>query len=276
MQGTSVIARATIWFMTATALGGQPGPVASDEAKLRTGLAALSRRRVFVGHQSVGMNVLDGMRALAIESGTPLRIVEVTATDRPVDGALLHGFVAENGRPELKLESFAKMFRAGPALGAELALLKFCYADFEASTDVRALFSRYQATIADLRRVSARTTFVHVTVPLTTIQGGPRALIKRLLGRTPYGIEENARRAEYNALLRAAYEGKEPIFDLAAIESTGLDGREVTLEWRGRRIPILASDYTNDGGHLNPQGSRRAARALVALLAGIPAQSPAY
>lgn len=275
MQGTSALAQATIWFMTAAALGGEPAAVPSDEARLRAGLAALSRRRVFVGHQSVGVNVLDGLRALAIESGTPLRIVEVTAADRPVDGAVLHGFVAANGRPELKLESFARMFRAGPALGAELALLKFCYADFEASTDVRALFSRYQAMIADLRRVSTRTTFVHVTVPLTTIQGGPKALIKRLLGRTPYGVEENARRAEYNALLRAAYQGKEPIFDLAAIESTGPDGREVTLEWSGRRIPILADEYTDDGGHLNDRGSRRAARALITQLAAIPGQSSA-
>ncbi|MGB8931508.1 MAG: hypothetical protein WCC48_09715 [Anaeromyxobacteraceae bacterium] len=263
--------------MTAAALEWQPGAVASEEPKLRAALAALSRRRVFIGHQSVGMNVLDGMRALALESGAPLRIVEVTATDRPTDGAVLHGYLAENGRPDLKLESFARMFRAGPALGAELALFKFCYADFDASTDVRALFSRYQAMIADLRRVSPSTTFIHVTAPLTTVQGGPRALIKRLLGRTPYGIEENARRAEYNALLRAAYSGKEPFFDLAAIESTGLDGSAATFEWRGRRVPALADEYTDDGGHLNGLGSRRGARALITLLDGISgAQSAAH
>lgn len=270
MQGTDALARATIGLVAAAALGGQPQAEGADEARLREQLTALSRRRVFFGHQSVGMGVLEGLRTLAVGAGAPLRIVQVAEGDRPAEGSLQHAFVAANGRPEQKLEAFARMFRGGPAQGADVAILKLCWADFDGATDAGALFSRYRATLAELRRLSPRTTFVHVTVPLTTVQAGPKALLKRLLGRSPYGVEENARRDEYNALLRAEYAGKEPVFDLAALESTGPDGRTVTYDSGGRRIPVLSEAWTDDGGHLNEAGRRRAALALVALLATLP------
>ena len=63
---------------------------------------------------------------------------------------------------------------AGAAAGVDIALVKFCYVDFDAGTDVPALFAAYQATLASLEGRYPRTTFVHVTAPLTTVQGGPR------------------------------------------------------------------------------------------------------
>ena len=102
------------------------------------------------------------------------------------------------------------------------------------------------------------------------MQGGLKGLAKRLLGRAPYGALENQRRAEYNALLRAAYAGRQPIFDLARIESTAPDGSTVQVEWAGRESPALAAAWTDDGHHLNAEGRRRAARELIALLAALP------
>jgi hypothetical protein len=152
----------------------------------------------------------------------------------------------------------------------DIALVKFCYVDFDAHTDAKALFAHYRATIDDLRARNPGTTFVHVTAPLTTMEGGPKALLKRLLGRAPYGIVENLRREEYNALLRQAYRGREPIFDLAQVESTSKDGSAVTVEWNGRVAPVMAAAFTDDGGHLNAEGRVRAARELVSVLAAVP------
>lgn len=271
MKGVMAITLGAAGLVAASAAGEAIQTGAGADAGLRDELALLSRRRVFVGHQSVGMNVLDGVRLLASEAGARLEVVDVTEARGQGEGALLHAFLPANGRPELKLESYARVLGAGPAQDPDLALMKFCWADFDRATDARALFARYQATLAGLRRVAPRTTFVHVTVPLTTVQGGVKAFVKRLLGRTPYGVEENARRDDYNVLLRAAYAGREPLFDLAAIEATGPDGSPVTVEWGTRRVPALAAAYTDDGGHLNDAGRRRAARALIALLAAIPA-----
>ena len=88
-----------------------------------------------------------------------------------------------------------------------------------------------------------------------------------MLGRAPYGILENMRREEYNTLLRSKYQGREPLFDLARIESTNPDGTSAFADWNSVRIPQLSNAYTEDGSHLNPLGRIHAAKSFVKLLA---------
>jgi lysophospholipase L1-like esterase len=172
--------------------------------------------------------------------------------------------------------------RPGAALGAapvDVALLKFCYVDIEPGTDVKALFAAYRRTLAELHESHPATVFVHVTLPLngepkTGWRAGWKALARRLLGRPPAGMAENARREEYNRMVREAYGGREPLFDLARIESTAPDGTPVRERWRGLAAPALAPEYTEDGGHLNADGRRRAARELIAVLAAARAPQP--
>jgi len=244
-----------------------PGP---DDAALRAELERVARRTVYFGHKSVGDNVMQGVGELAAEAGVPLRILEVEETLPASAGpAFAHGAVAENRDPSRKLESFARTLASAPAPGVEVALLKFCFVDFDASTDVAALFARYQAVYAALRQKHPVTVLVHVTVPLTVVQGGPKAWVKRLLGRKPYGAAENARREEFNDLLRQAYRGREPIFDIARLESTGPDGTPELASGAGKPVPALVAAYTDDGGHLNRAGRLRAARQLISVLAAV-------
>ena len=231
-------------------------------AEMHARLETLAQRSVFFGHQSVGMNLLEGLRDLAGEQKVPLRIVE----GPPAPGTFAHRFVPENGDPLRKLKSFASGLEPSP----QIAMLKFCFVDFDARTDAAALFARYQAALADLQARHPQTVFVHVTVPLTTAQGGPKAWVKKLLGRAPAGVAENAKRDEYNALLRAAYQGRAPLFDLAAIESTRPDGSRESVEWNGREVPALVPAYASDGAHLNAEGRRRAAERLAGVLAAVP------
>jgi hypothetical protein len=274
MPGSDVVT-GTLLGLVAVALGGASTASEGTDARLREDLQALSRRAVLFGHQSVGMNVLDGVAQLAIQEQVPLRIVDVSATPAAPPGTLAHLFVRENGKPETKLLEFARAITSLPGSGPDIAILKFCYVDFEPSTDAAALFSRYQRTVADLQAAHPGQRFVHVTAPLSTVQSGPRAWAKRLLGRTPYGLAENARREEFNAMLRSTYEGRAPVFDLARIESTLPDGTQATVTWNGRTFPVLAAPYTDDGGHLNQVGRLRAARELVRVLASVPLDGPA-
>jgi lysophospholipase L1-like esterase len=116
---------------------------------------------------------------------------------------------------------------------------------------------------------------MHITAPLTIVQRGIKGNLKKMIGRTPSGAIENIRREEYNELLRQTYRGREPLFDLARVESTAPDGTAVTGEWKGKVAPEMAPAYTDDGGHLNAAGRLRAARELVSILASIPSRPAA-
>jgi len=268
MSSTHALAHLLGGLVLLAAIGVARAASASGDAKLRADLEAVSHRTIYFGHQSVGGNIIDGMRQLAAQEGVPLRFLETQAAAGIPPGTCVHGLIGENGSPLLKIQGFERALEA--TAGVDVAFMKFCYVDFHQGTDVPALFSRYQAALRDLQKKHPRTAFVHVTTPLTTVQGGPKALLKRLLGRETSEVQ-NARREQFNALVRKAYLGREPLFDLARIESTAPDGRIETIEWKGQAVPVLVSAYTDDGGHLNAEGQRRVARALVALLASLPA-----
>lgn len=253
--------------LAALAVLGASGGSADDEATLKRELQALSERRVFFGHQSVGFNILDGLRDLSARSGVPVRIADAVPGGVP-PATFGHAPVAANGDPLRKLRSFEQAFASGAARGADIALVKFCYVDFTDKTDVAALFAEYQATLGRLKAANPGTTFVHVTAPLTTVQKGPKALLKRIAGRSPWGAVENQRRAEWNDLVRKTF-AAEPVFDLARAEATRPDGTEERTDWQGRSSPALVADYTDDGGHLNAEGRMRAARELVSSLARV-------
>jgi hypothetical protein len=256
-------------FLLALSAGAAAPSASGADAPLRAELGRVAQRSIYFGHQSVGTNLLDGIRQLAEEAGVPLRIAEARTAAEVKPGTFGHTFVAKNGDPLRKLRSFEQAMDARPA-AVDIALVKFCYIDIDAVTDAKALFASYRATIDGLHAKHPGTTFVHVTLPLTEAQSGVKALAKRLLGRAPYGTIENVRREEYNALLRQAYAGREPLFDLARIESTAPDGTAVKVQWNGAEAPALASAYTDDGGHLNASGRLRAARELVSVLAAAP------
>ena len=268
MFASRIVASIVLALAVAAGESDAASPIEGD-ARLRAELERVAQERIFFGHQSVGGNLLDGIRQLATMAGVNLRMVETPAASGVGPATLGHVFVSRNGYPLQKLQFFQHAMGSQPA-GLDIALVKFCYLDFTAETDAKALFARYRATIDELRAINGGTTFVHVTAPLTDVQGGIKALVKRLLGRAPYGVLENLRREEYNALLRQAYNGSEPVFDLARIESTAPDGSAVNVAWNGRIAPAMAPAYTDDGGHLNGSGRLRAARELIAILAAVP------
>jgi hypothetical protein len=243
----------------------QETPQAPGEAEI----ARLARRMIYFGHQSVGQNLIDGVRAVLGGRGA-LRLVE---SDDP--GALsaagwVHSRIGQNGDPQGKLRAFQSLMASGFGDRAQVAFFKLCYVDFTPSTDPDALCAQYRTTLAALVGRYPQTIFVHVTAPLTTVQDGWKARVKALLGKPLAGAEENIRRGRYNDLLRRAYQGKEPLFDLAAAESQAADGTRATFERGGLRYEQLAPSLTDDGGHLNRSGQTRVARKLLLFLAGLP------
>jgi hypothetical protein len=235
-------------------------------AALQQDLAAVRGGRILFTHHSVGVNVLAGVDALAREAGVPLRVAtleEAAGADGPL---LAHGGGGRNTDPRSKIDHFAAVIRARPGVRPELAFLKLCYVDFAPDTDVPALFAHYQATLEALEREHPEIRFAHVTAPLFRRPTDLQSAAKRLLGRPVWEDAANARRAEYNALLRARFAG-DPVFDLAAVESTGPDGAPCRTAVDGREVPSLDPRYTDDGGHLNAAGQRAAGAAAIRFLA---------
>jgi hypothetical protein len=244
LAGTALLLAACRWDQEETV---------STSTTLEAADLAVLRARVFFGHQSVGENILEGIRAII----APRKLEWVDAK------------IGTNEQPLSKLEAFRSAVTEGVGKGASLALMKFCYIDFNAATDVGALFGSYKRTMVDLERECPKTTFVHFTAPLTTVASGPKAWVQKALGRAASGERENEKRHAYSDLLRAEYSGKEPVFDLAAIESGGL-AHPRRFELEGRSLPMLAPAFTDDGGHLNAKGRRVVAAELLRFLARVP------
>lgn len=266
------LVRVSVLALPAMLLMALHGAVAQASAPSAP-LEKLSSRRIFFGHQSVGGNILDGVKALPHSAqGVVPRVVEVqTPTESLAPGTLAHAMVGQNEKPESKIADFERLMDAGLARSTDVAFFKFCYIDINGATDTRALFEKYRVAMEGLKARHPGTTFVHVTAPLTTVQRGAKAWLKELLGRPVWGVAENVQRETFNELMRKTYAGKEPLFDLARLESTAPDGSRETYELNGQTWPAMVPGYSDDGGHLNAAAQTRLATELLNFLASLPA-----
>lgn len=238
--------------------GREPSPAAWER---------LAAARIYFAHNSVGENMLGGLaRALAERPEATLRLARWSAG--PPRPGLSHGPIGENERPLAKLRDFERVMAEGVGQGADWAVFKFCYADLTAGGDPEALFASYRQAMNELGG-KWPVGLVHMTMPLTSPQTGPKAWAKTLLGKSPRGYADNAVRQRFNDLLRAAYAGQAPLFDLAALESSRPDGSRVLVAHDGRLVEALNPDFTDDGGHLNEVGARFVAEAFLRFLAGL-------
>jgi hypothetical protein len=232
-------------------------------------IRSLASKKIFFGHQSVGDNILQGIRDL-MASDPRLKINIVTSLDpESVPGfALVEAHIGVNRDPRSKTEAFAATLDKGFGSLGGIALYKYCYIDFGNSTDVAQVFDNYRKGIVEVRQKYASLALVHSTVPLTADQASSTAkeriktVLRRIIGRDP-----NVKRNQFNELLRQTYGGKDPIFDIAEVESTRSDGSRSYFTRGLSKIYTLAPEYTTDGGHLNELGRRKAAEQFLFVLA---------
>lgn len=232
-------------------------------------LVKVSRTRVFFGHQSVGMNILEGVSGVYAAHGMTAPPIEQGGT-RPdqAGGFIDHAFIGENGKPLLKIQDFAAKLRAGLGKRVDVAMMKLCYVDITSGTDVRAVFDAYRNTMAALQREFPHVTFIDATVPLTT-EPGLLSKAKSLLTGSGGSVADNAARERFNALIRHQYAG-DHLFDLAAAESTAPDGSRVSGIYDGQRYYYaLYGGYASDPGHLNAEGAQVAAAAWLKAIAQV-------
>ncbi|MBM4060793.1 MAG: SGNH/GDSL hydrolase family protein [Planctomycetes bacterium] len=232
---------------------------------------ALAGKRIWFAHRSVGQDVLAGLADVQRElPAIQLRVVAGGPEALQGRPGLAEAMIGSNGDPAGKIRDFGAALRAAGPGCVDVALLKLCYVDVLAGTDLEALFSNYREAVATLRAELPGATIVHCTVPLTALGASWKARLKRFLGRSREEADNRAREA-WNQRLRDEYRTG-PLFDLARAEATLPDGTQTTFALDGARCRCLAQAYTTDGGHLGPAGRRAAARELLRVLVELAAR----
>lgn len=228
---------------------------------------ALSKKKIFFGHQSVGFNIIDGMaevmRSYPVISLRITRTSDPLAFDKPV---FAHTSIGTNGQPLSKISQFDSLIENGLGNKFDIAFFKMCFIDFNGATDVTQLFQNYSRTMDALAAKFPHVRFIHCTVPLTVRDNGVRGTIKRLLGRDVNDVN-NEKRGDFNDLMREKYRKEGSLFDLAEFESTYPDNSREVFRHKDKTIYFLVKSYSSDGAHLNEVGKRLLAEKLLVFLA---------
>ena len=234
---------------------------------------ALSQKKVFFGHKSVGVNIIKGLEE--VMDRRPGINMSIRETIDPADlsgPVFAHSSIGKNKSPLSKIEAFRKIMESGVGRVADIAFFKFCFVDFDRDTDIESIFKSYVGLVDDLERRFPRMKIITFTVPLMSKPIGIKTRLKKLLGRLPWYEEDNVKRNLYNDMLRARF--KSSLFDLAAIESRIDDAKKASFRDDGKEYELLNTAYTDDGGHLNSTGRQVIAIELLRILSGLEAEEP--
>lgn len=229
-------------------------------------LKKISGQKIYFGHQSVGYNMLSGLEQWEKETGVTIPTMETRDFSNTDGYSLVHFRVGQNKDPYSKIDDFVNLCQKIPKEESSMAFFKFCYVDFHHEADVNAIFENYKTRMMALRDSCRQCRIVLCTVPVTTLQSGPKALVKKILAKPLNNARENIRRNAFNEKIRAELAEEFPVFDLARVESTLPDGTDVSFTYEGINYPQLNNRYTVDGGHLNSYGARAVSFNLIAFL----------
>lgn len=248
-----------------------PGEENMPSYDTRADLQVLSQARILFAHQSVGRDILDGVRELSQEHGIPIGIFEVGASgiDSTKKG-IFHLNAGENRKPATKCMAFESVLRLPGAESLQAALLKFCYVDLgeEAGRDGDALFAMFIKSKAQIAEVHPQLKIVDATIPLKSDPLGWKTSLKRLFGRSTWNDEDNIARNAFNEKV-VAHAQPGLLLDLAWRESVRPDGKRSGFSFQGKSIYTLHQGYTYDEGHLNDLGKKVMAQEFLKVMAAI-------
>jgi len=225
----------------------------------RAEFSSLKNRKVYFGHQSVGLNIITGLNSL-IQKNKNLEFIKIITPEEYSNLIILedsnfyfiHSKIGQNMYPETKFEDFISKLEILNDIDA--AFVKLCYIDINRNTDVHRLYNKYLETYDLLGNKYNRIKFIYFTSPLTTRQDYLIRTIKSLLGRPDHNIKRN----QFNRLLRETESIN--LFDIAYYESH-YDGDVATL-----KNEYLLRKYSDDNRHLNKLGSEKVAIQLLVYL----------
>jgi len=230
--------------------------------------SVIAARTVYFGHQSIGNAVVAGVEELAREYVLPLRVVQTWDPAAITGPAFVHFLAGQNRDYASKNAAVLRLVESRARAQRPVVLLKYCFVDLYSPADAPTMFEAYCDTVEAIQFEHPDVTVVHSTIPLTTVEGTFKSGAMQFAGR-PTRREAAIARHRYNELVRAEFTDTEPIFDLARVEATQLDGTLAGFAAGGCMIETLAPDNTDDGSHFNARCQRAAAETLLDVLSDV-------
>lgn len=238
-----------------------------NSENIETILQIISENNIYFGHQSVGYNILDGIKHWINETGVSVKLIESREYSDIDDPSFTHFQIGENLNPKLKTDDFYNFVSNIDQLNRSLVFFKFCYVDILRTTNVDSIFNYYKKRMLILKDKYPYHQMVLFTLPLTSIQKGFKVYVKKIIYGPTNQMADNIKRNEFNNRILEELGNEFPVFDLARIEGTLPDGKMNTFTHKGKSYLALYNEYTTDGGHLNEKGSQIVAYNLLAFLA---------
>jgi hypothetical protein len=230
----------------------------------------LTNRKIYFGHQSVGFNIIDGIKNILSElPNIKLNIQETNNQDDFDKPILAHSKIGKNFDPISKCEDFKTNIENGIGNMVDIAFLKFCYVDIDSKTDINTVFKHYVETMEYLKTRYPKVKFLHCTVPLTITPLGIKTKIKRLIQYPIWTDPDNIKRCEFNSLLLEKYGREGDVFDLAKCESTYRNKKVSFFIKNNKKYYSLLPEYSNNGGHLNKTGKLFVGMKLLEFLVSV-------
>ncbi len=229
----------------------------------------LANKKIFFGHQSVGYNIIDGIKAIIAENPNIRLKLNIKETKNPADfeaPIFAHAPVGKNQDPFSKIDDFKAIMASGVGDKVNIAFFKLCYIDITQDTDLDKLFNHYKTTMDQLQQDFPKVIFIHCSVPVRATNTSIKATIMRMLGKTVWGDMENITRNKYNRKLANEYGNSGRFFHLAKYEATTPDGVLTHCAKGGKDCLALYSGYSEDGGHLSPLGRKAVSQKLLWLI----------
>lgn len=257
--------------------GGQASTSAADKPT-REGLEAIGKTRIVFGHQSIGMNILQAMPSVFSPFG--LQAPEVASVDWPQardtdDPVFAEIWVGTNGDALGKISDFARQIDAA-AHPYDIAFMKIGPVDIKTGTDIQAVFDSYASTMDSLEKKHPKTTFLYTTSALMSEESDWSGVEASQIGVPGNaGDSDNARREQYNALVRERFGSTGRLFDLAQLESELPDGTIAAKTVDGVPSRVMNPAFTDDSLHLNSTGAEHLATAMLGLLGRVAVERAA-
>jgi len=207
----------------------------------------ITRFRWFFAHASVGGNMIDEINELRVLNSPRNPLRSASEDDTPpasTENGVIYEYMRGNPGAKEKFDSFGAYVTNGwrqPRI--HLALNKLCYIDQDADVDY------YLGSMKNLEAAYPETVFVYMTMPLTTASD-----------------DDNRKRNVYNDAVREwTRTNSLVLFDLADIEAHDTNGIPCLFTNSGRVCQRMYDGYSNDGGHLGPEGRKLAVSGFYAL-----------
>ena len=234
----------------------------------------LGKKKIYFAHQSVGDNIVAGIKDLASEHNQIKLDIIKTRGESAISGPIFaHSLIGRNMNPGSKMEDFLSVLASGFGEQIDIAILKFCFIDVAASTDIDKLFAKYKDLVSGITIKYPNLKFIVATVPIVmqdnSLKGDLKFLVKKIMGKEDYGYRANIAREKFNNLVREEFGGKYPIFDIAKIEASTKDGKQLQFDRKGTKTLAMLPEYSSDGEHLSVTGRKIVAEQFLVLLASI-------